>query len=312
MSPFIAGCYGKLPFHGDFIRHRAALPEVDALDEWIQSGILALRQAAGTGWEAAFDAAPPLRFLYAPKGAARVLGGVLAPSRDRAGRRFPFLVFAGPLEARAAAGEPTQLPALLSSFMDRAEDLALRGWNGLDLKALPARVDALASPAPEAVAARTACAEFASTTTAGAFWSALFGAADDPRRFLLLENLAETLAGRAVPRFVLRFPPSGGETAVAFWLETARRLSRGGVELPVLAAWSSRGASLIYDALLSKYFLPVFQPDRDSETLFRLAGETLPDEARLRRARDRWSPLLEDPALPLASLLLRMGEARLQ
>jgi type VI secretion system ImpM family protein len=41
-----AGCFGKLPIHGDFIRHNVG-PEVDKLDEWLQGGIVSSRTGRG-------------------------------------------------------------------------------------------------------------------------------------------------------------------------------------------------------------------------------------------------------------------------
>lgn len=88
-----AGLYGKHPGFGDFIA--AGLPEAvfATLGDWLQAVLGDWRAAAGDGWQAAFDAAPHLGFWI---GAGLIGGaplrGVWAPSRDRAGRRFPLLV----------------------------------------------------------------------------------------------------------------------------------------------------------------------------------------------------------------------------
>ncbi|MGH7450302.1 MAG: TagF domain-containing protein, partial [bacterium] len=36
---FPAGCFGKLPSYGDFIRHNAASREALDFDQWIQQGL---------------------------------------------------------------------------------------------------------------------------------------------------------------------------------------------------------------------------------------------------------------------------------
>lgn len=87
------GLHGKHPAFGDFIG--AGLPDEvqTALGDWLQATLGAWRAAAGDDWQAAFDAAPPVAFWV---GAALCGGvavrGVLRPSRDRSGRRYPLVL----------------------------------------------------------------------------------------------------------------------------------------------------------------------------------------------------------------------------
>jgi type VI secretion system protein ImpM len=307
------GCYGKLPIHGDFIRHRAGDPEIEAFDQWLQAGILAGRQAAGAGFDAAWDATPPARFLYRSPRTRRVFAGVLVASVDKAGRRFPFIVFAR-LEAKPEEVESSLVPLLVSGFLERARALATAGWHGKDLKGVQGLTDGLARPLDVAEAKR-ACLAFVSDTAGPAFWGSLFGSPEDPRKYLLAHNLAEILTPTSVPRYALRLPRgAGGEAEVSFWLELARRLHRH-PDLPTLTVWADPGAgaapgvTLLMDDLQSKYFLPVLWPGRDSEFLYPLAGDgsTPPAEARLRLARERYGAALDDPSLRLSALLLRLS-----
>lgn len=92
------GFLGKLPAHGDFLRR--ALPEdfVVTWDEWLQSGLGKLREALGDAeFATIWDAAPAWRFRLPAGacGAARVAGLIL-PSEDMVGRRYP-LTLAAPL-----------------------------------------------------------------------------------------------------------------------------------------------------------------------------------------------------------------------
>ncbi|MGX9963617.1 type VI secretion system-associated protein TagF [Roseomonas sp. F4] len=96
------GLLGKLPAHGDFLRR--ALPEDFCLtwDAWLQDGLTEAREALGEeGFAEAWEAGPAWRFLL-PAGACGIdrVAGVILPSEDMVGRRFPLTLAATlPLEA---------------------------------------------------------------------------------------------------------------------------------------------------------------------------------------------------------------------
>jgi type VI secretion system ImpM family protein len=89
--------FGKLPAIGDFVHRRLDLDTVERLDGWLSGGLTQRIQTAPDAWLAAYDHAPRWRFAWA----AGVLAdkgpwsgpscGVLLPSRDRVGRRFPLI-----------------------------------------------------------------------------------------------------------------------------------------------------------------------------------------------------------------------------
>lgn len=85
-----AGWYGKLPGLGDFATRRLPPAFVSRWDEWLQAGLHAMRDSAVDDSNAL---APVRRFWLGP-GVIDALawGGLLMPSNDRAGRRFPLTV----------------------------------------------------------------------------------------------------------------------------------------------------------------------------------------------------------------------------
>jgi type VI secretion system protein ImpM len=110
------GWFGKLPGLGDFASRRLPPPFVRGCDEWLQDMLAAARDALGTAW---FDEhylhAPPWRFWIGPGLlGSRCWAGLLAPSVDRVGRQFAFIV------AEATARPPHGL----------ATALAARAWFG--------------------------------------------------------------------------------------------------------------------------------------------------------------------------------------
>jgi type VI secretion system protein ImpM len=303
-----AGCFGKVPIHGDFIRHNVG-PEVDRFDEWLQTGIVSSRTALGAAWDASFDATPPQRFLYQQAG-GRVLAGVIASSVDKPGRRYPFIVFTI-LDPKSLEGELTALPAILSSFLARAEAEAKTGWQGQDLKSFMVRIDGLALPT-DFEEAKQSIVKFVAGQTSQAFWSTMFGSDQDPRKYMLIHNLVETLRSGGVPKYALRFPQVTGEAEVSFWLQLCRKLMRRDA-LPTLTLWgpsrggAAPGMTIVYDALKANYYSAFFWPERKSELLFPLADTTSEADPRAQQARGKWAGLLDDGALRLSSLLTRVG-----
>jgi type VI secretion system protein ImpM len=86
MSSF-RGFFGKLPARGDFVS--AGLPRdfVSRWDTWISATLAEVLTAAGDDWLHA----PPWRFRLAPGVCGPdAITGVLLPSIDKVGRRFPL------------------------------------------------------------------------------------------------------------------------------------------------------------------------------------------------------------------------------
>ena len=301
-----AACYGKVPIHGDFIRHNVAGPEIDLLDQWLQNGIVASHAPLGAGWDAAFDATRPQRFLFQPPQTGKVVAGIMTASKDRPGRRFFFIVHTV-IDPASFGGEATLLPAVLSSFFDAAEQEALSGWQGRDLKGFLGRIDALALP-KGLDDAKKAIVSFVAGRPAQEVWQDMFGAPDDPRKYLLVHNLVETFKTAPVPKYALRFPKVSGAAEVSFWMELLRKLGRR-KGLPTLSFWgpdaagSAPGLTVLFDDLKANYFLPLWWPGRKSSLLFPLAESAAAADPRVQQAKGRYGALLDDGALRLSALL---------
>jgi len=116
------GAFGKMPVVGDFFRISPPPGFVTVWDGWIQAGMLQAQTALGADWDAHYMSAPIWRFCLSPglAGPQKVMG-VLMPSVDLVGRRFPLTLMA-PLQ--------TPGPAQLDHFSEEAlfvrlEELAL-------------------------------------------------------------------------------------------------------------------------------------------------------------------------------------------
>ena len=83
----VFGAYGKLPLVGDFIRRGFSPAVISSWDDWLQARL------TETPAEWPDEAHDSWSFLIAPGVIGpEALVGVMAPSRDRIGRLFPFLV----------------------------------------------------------------------------------------------------------------------------------------------------------------------------------------------------------------------------
>ncbi|KIC35165.1 type VI secretion system-associated protein TagF [Leisingera sp. ANG-M7] len=116
------GAFGKMPSAGDFFRLNTPGGFVRIWDAWLQQLMLDGKTAYGAGFDAHYMTAPIWRFTL-PAGLAGVapVWGVMMPSVDRVGRRFPLTLVA-PLSAVADNG-PGHLGA--GVLFERLEDLAL-------------------------------------------------------------------------------------------------------------------------------------------------------------------------------------------
>ncbi|KQO77685.1 type VI secretion system-associated protein TagF [Rhizobium sp. Leaf262] len=89
------GFYGKIPSHGDFVSEGMDRDLIGALDGWIRSGLHACADVFAERWTAVFTTSPPLRFIIERGIWGRsAYVGVLLPSKDRVGRKYPLVVLA--------------------------------------------------------------------------------------------------------------------------------------------------------------------------------------------------------------------------
>ena len=89
------GAFGKIPSVGDFFRIAAPPGFVTAWDEWLQKCLVAGTMAFGDRWDDLYMSTPIWRFnLSAGLVGPSAMLGILMPSVDRVGRRFPLTLMA--------------------------------------------------------------------------------------------------------------------------------------------------------------------------------------------------------------------------
>jgi type VI secretion system protein ImpM len=85
------GFYGKLPSYGDFIQKRLPQDFTNPWHEWLQSGLMAIRESDPDGWLSFYLNCPAWSFvLNAGICGEQAVAGVTIPSVDKVGRYFNF------------------------------------------------------------------------------------------------------------------------------------------------------------------------------------------------------------------------------
>lgn len=231
-SPSPAACIGKVPTHGDFVRHRASTPTMRAFDEWIRKGL----RRAGRAWEETYDRTPTMRFFLFPRGrrVPNALLGVLRASRDRNGRAYPFAVTCELPKSSVRADRLAALPLQAESFYSAAEEIVQEAIDGpLSHHEVTDRVAGLdpsfsvpSSPPPT-------YNQFVREQTVGPLLETVFGHFEDGGKYRLFKNLLDIFLPqrkRDAPRlnYGLQFPLGAGTVSptktACFWLDSSLHL----------------------------------------------------------------------------------------
>lgn len=107
--------YGKMPSVGDFVSRRMPYPLQQFWDDWCAAGLESLKaNSLASGWNI-WRGSPMWAFIL-PEQASIPLSqlGVLAPSCDRVGRIFPFLVTLPLPSGRTASVLPSAASLVLA------------------------------------------------------------------------------------------------------------------------------------------------------------------------------------------------------
>lgn len=215
---------GKTPARADFVRINHGSPSALALDEWLQNNLEELVLGGQRN-------APSARFLFCPSDANEVLVGLMAPSRDKAGRSFPVTLFSA-LPSALARSRPAVVAAATQPFCDSAR-VIFDALGELDFDALKERVASTEAPEPEAYeAAQTEVERELQAETPEAWCERLFGGSNDG---MAGNALAAVIAARdkAAKGAVLECPVDKQVDAL-FWLSLAGR----GARAPVSYFWT--------------------------------------------------------------------------
>jgi type VI secretion system protein ImpM len=216
---------GKTPARPDFVRINHGSPSALALDEWLQRNLEELVLGGQR-------TAPASRFLFAPQGGGEALCGLLAPSRDKAGRSFPVALFTA-LPASLAQRRPHAVLLGAEPFIAAARALFDRLVE-LDYEALKAAVAAIDAPLPDAYEAADKESDAALAQVEPGPWvERLFRDSADGVAGAALLAVSSGERETAPKSAVLECPVHEVADAL-FWLALARR----GAQQPLSFFWT--------------------------------------------------------------------------
>jgi type VI secretion system ImpM family protein len=228
MSAKAVGCFGKLPFYGDFIRVHGDKSPIAAIERWYGGGAV----EAGSTRARQFLASGPVFALVQDGG--MWWGVALFPSQDQVGRPHPFAIFAG-LDPEETGDEVGLLPLIFIPFFQRTGPAFAQAHAASGLPQVRELLAAL--PVPLALdKAEAQLVAGLETVKAGELWTGLFGGAQDPNQVLAERTMATLMAVSHDPAVVgLRIRPMVHQIhfcclLMLYWLLRAR------VGMPALIA----------------------------------------------------------------------------
>jgi type VI secretion system protein ImpM len=287
LSPQIS-YFGKLPRFGDFIRYNAGGSEIRSMEQWIQEGIHYSQQQFSSDWDAVFTASPRYGFVFCPDGSDRFLLGVLMASRDKIGRRYPFVISLRLAKSALDGGAIFRLPLAYSAFLLRAGGLLNRLADESSVHDIAALANSLAvSTLDDPVGASDELDAYLRSTSLAAFWEAVLDDRRDRRKFLLMKNLVDILSplrGNQPERLTLglRFPLGRNRdrlhVIIGTWMRLCMRMLGDPILWPTFF-WGREGPErpsylyLFLSAPSYKNFTHLVYPQGESDILCRLEEE---------------------------------------
>ncbi|HEX3343182.1 MAG TPA: type VI secretion system-associated protein TagF, partial [Polyangiaceae bacterium] len=234
-TPINVAVFGKTPRMGDFLRVGTGGPAGEALEQWVEQGLGTAETRRGRYWPSLYGAGAPYAFIFRPPRASptrETLVGVIKPSVDSVGRRFPLVVYATALP-RPNVPWPHVLPIALGDFFDAAATLLMEADNVTGIADMQAALTRLMPPRlADADRSAQEYEAWAGTTLLTHAFNVVYGeeqAMSVPRALHTILEAIGPFRGEESPatKLGLRLPLGrGGIAAAAFWLDTVRRVAR--------------------------------------------------------------------------------------
>lgn len=229
------GLFGKIPSKGDFVHLRAA--DDQKWCEWLQRGVERANAKLGARWQSLFDGGTPHGFLMRQATGA-VLSGLLTPSRDTVGRRFPLSAY-----VQLSASDVTTVKHLVPWALSPLNQL-LPGVLAPD-NPTSDPLEAVRSFTVHGVSAEQGEAQYQSwlrATPARPWFEQVWGRPDPelPRYSVaMMTSSLEQYVGldNSTNPLALRLPLAGDLRAAAFWLDLVGRMGGWKVTVPTVF-WS--------------------------------------------------------------------------
>ena len=224
----ITGCCGKMPMHGDFIKHNLRVREAVALDEWVQDGVTLLNRRYDQKWKNVFRLSPNFRFSFVGAEDGKTITGVIAPSRDASGRDYPFTAFRA-MDDKVFREQQSLIPLVMHQTFSDLDELLEEDNKEHSVSSFSATVDRIMGSYDGARNEELLeqIERILDNTTIDQIWDDILPGADEKIRVAFLYVIVNSLhtVARRTPNRVhwgLRIPlPSGYSSIkhIIFWMK---------------------------------------------------------------------------------------------
>lgn len=243
--------FGKLPALGDFVRTSSPSDELIAFEAWLTRAMET--GEARRGFREGFESGPPHAFVWSgtiEKKLRGVFAGVILPSHDAVGRRFPIVIGA-PLPVAALGSQPHTTPLILYDFFHQAAGTAARTRMLSSAAEFQAQVQSIAAPSlDDAEASRARYESYASTRLATDAATGLYTEPEPGLRHAVgtIVEATRSYRGQDSPPLTLgcRVPIGRDRRAdLAMWLDLTRRAAGWKAMVPSMFFPLAGGHALI-------------------------------------------------------------------
>lgn len=124
------GFLGKLPVFTDFVKYNSSGKEIQIIDEWMQDGISFADMKHKNEWKNYYEKSALINFIYPFTGTDNFILGIIFPSNDKSGRKFPFIVLYK-LEKTITGDVPYYLIPLVYEVLYSSLKNVIRDYNSL-------------------------------------------------------------------------------------------------------------------------------------------------------------------------------------
>ncbi|MGC4088532.1 MAG: type VI secretion system-associated protein TagF [Polyangiaceae bacterium] len=306
---------GKLPSRGDFVNLGGGGSLQGELDAFLTDGVEWANERRGSSWHDSYERSGLQAFVFGARGdrgGPSFCAGVLAPSRDAAGRRFPVCVAFPFAPSAALTAAPEVIPLALEAHWQAASELVA------DLVADPMldaarRLEALRVPDDAPVdEASASYRQWTQELQLQELWSLLLPEQTQRKPADLLYLVTETVrpcrgSERPTTPLSLRLPlGAAGGAALCFWLDWVRRVARWKATIPNFF-WSHDGhggATLLNLGLSPKSTLSeLWAPTGERDEICDLTGTGSETSAIPASLAAGWQAWVEAPGRSVAELL---------
>ena len=281
-----AACFGKLPLHGDFIRHNLCCRETTSFEKWLQEGVGTITRLHPKGWPPAYRQFARHHFVLTGGEQENNLIGTLRSSQDKSGRIYPFaLLWVAP--APLLHGHRATAPFVFDHCFAYGDHPAHLQRENVTLASLLGELDQKTFENPPLTQRELLESQIRGLgdLTMGHYWHGLrhpIGQENREQFWQTFYNVLKTVLQRGASRthWGLRLPlPVQEQTAsVVFWVQMVEsiledRFWRAHYFWSEGTDESEPCLTLFFRPLLPSYLLPLLNHELDDNAVFDLGRE---------------------------------------